>query len=45
MIIVTPDSENLLDELINNRIIQFGGNASIGYGLIKVEQIAGSKTE
>lgn len=45
MIIVTPDSENLLDRLINNRIIQFGGNASIGYGLIKVEQIAGSKTE
>ena len=43
MIIITPNADNQLDRLINNRIIQFGGNASIGYGLIKVEQLAKSK--
>lgn len=40
MIIITPDTDNKLDQLINNKIIQFGGNASIGYGLMKIEKIA-----
>lgn len=43
MIIITPDDVNLLDGSINNKIVQFGGNASIGYGLMKIEQIGNSK--
>ena len=43
MIIITPGPDNRLHELINNRIIQFGGNSSIGYGLIKIEEIAKSR--
>ena len=45
MIIITPDKDNKLDKLINNKIVQFGGNASIGYGLMKIEKIAHSINE
>ena len=40
MIIITPDTDNQLDDLINNKIVQFGGNASIGYGLMKIEKMS-----
>ena len=43
MIIITPEADNRLDGLINNHVIQFGGNASIGYGLMKIEKIAKSR--
>ena len=43
MIIITSEADNRLDGLINNHVIQFGGNASIGYGLMKIEKIAKSR--
>lgn len=39
MIIITPKEENLLDSYINGKIIQFGADASIGYGLCKVKKL------
>ncbi len=38
--IIGPEAEmNVLDQLINNKIVQIGANASIGYGLCKIERI------
>lgn len=39
MIIITPKEENLLDSYIDGKIIQFGADASIGYGLCKVKKL------
>ena len=39
LIIITPNEENKLDEYINGKIVQFGANASIGYGLMKIERM------
>ena len=39
MIIITPDEDNKLDDLIKGKVVQFGADASIGYGLMKIEKI------
>ncbi len=39
MVIITPGEENLLDRIINDSVIQFGADASVGCGLVKVEKI------
>lgn len=41
-VILTPSTENLLDERINGQIVQFGANASVGYGYSKVEKVGHS---
>lgn len=43
MIIILPDEKNLLNKYIHEKNVQFGGNASIGQGLIKIELLAQSK--
>lgn len=40
--ILTPDHENLLDGELNGKIVQLGGNASIGYGLCKFRKVGES---
>lgn len=37
--IITPGDENLLDKQLDGAVVQFGGNASIGYGLTKITKI------
>ena len=39
MIIITPGEENRLDTLINDKVVQFGADASIGFGLLKIEKV------
>lgn len=39
LIILTPTIENKLDEFLDKGIIQFGGNASIGYGYTRIEKV------
>lgn len=39
LILITPDENNELDSYINEKIIQFGADASIGYGLCKVKRL------
>ncbi len=40
MILITPDETNELDKYLNGQIIQFGADASIGYGLCKVTKLS-----
>ena len=39
LVIITPGSDNLMDELLDGSVVQFGANASIGYGLMKIEKV------
>ncbi len=38
-VIITPGEENKLEPYINGKIVQFGANATIGYGLTKIEKL------
>jgi CRISPR-associated protein Cmr4 len=39
MAIITPEETNELDPYIDGKIVQFGANASVGYGLMKIEKM------
>lgn len=39
MIILTPGEENKLDEYLEKDIVQFGGNASVGYGYTRITKV------
>lgn len=41
-IIITPDKENKLDYILENNVIQFGGNASIGQGYTSIMKVGAS---
>ena len=38
-VIITPGEENKLDPYIDGKIVQFGANATIGFGLTKMEKL------
>lgn len=42
-VILTPDINNLLDKYLDGKVIQFGGNSSIGYGYCKITKAGVSK--
>ena len=39
MVIITPDEVNELDPYLDGKVVQFGADASIGYGLCKVTKL------
>ena len=39
LVIVTSEEENLLNPYLDGKVIQFGADASIGYGLCKITKI------
>ena len=39
LIVISPNEENAIDSLLNNQVIQFGADASVGCGLVKIERI------
>ncbi len=39
MVIITPDEVNELDPYLDGKVVQFGADASIGYGLCKVSKL------
>ena len=38
-VIITPGDDNKLDPFIDSKIVQFGANATIGFGLTKMEKL------
>ena len=38
-VIITPGKENKLDQYIDGKIVQFGANATIGYGLTRIDKL------
>lgn len=38
-VIITPGKENKLDKHIDGKIVQFGANATIGYGLTRIDKL------
>lgn len=39
LIVISPNEENLVDDLLNNQVVQFGADASVGCGLVKIEKM------
>ena len=38
-VIITPSKENKLDQYIDDKIVQFGANATIGYGITRINKL------
>ncbi len=39
LIVISPNEENFVDSLLDNQVVQFGADASVGCGLVKIERM------